>query len=226
MLNGDEKGAARVAKFADAVAPAMLAPISAKRRTRRGVQGDEVCPHRILAGSMKPWTYRARDIGRAPAPVSIIVPMTSNADAGAESFAYRAAVALALAAPLQKAGYRVQVLAADCTRNSFTSGPRYAFVVHKVASGVCLDVPRLSATLSAPHLRHITFAILAASGWRVCGGLGQAEDDIGRYATLAVASGMVHAGDECLIIPPTIRDERAARAWLAQTSARYGKGAQ
>jgi hypothetical protein len=225
MLAGDERGRERVAKFAGSISAALVAPVSARRRTVRGPQGDEVCPHKILSGRLETaWTMRKRATGRAPAPVAILVPMTSNADASPDSFAWRAAAALALAGPMQRAGYRVTIIAADCVARSFTapSAPRYTAVFHRVASGAGLDIPRATAAISAPHLRFATFLALCAAPWAVNGGLGHAVDDQARYVTFALASGIIRAGEEILTIPATLRDERSARQWLAETSKRYG----
>jgi hypothetical protein len=228
MLAGDAEGAARVARFGDAVASALVSPVSTRRKIARGPQGDEVCPHAILAGRLdRAWTMRRRAVGRAPAPVAILVPMTSNAGADSESFAWRATAALALAGPMVRAGYRVSIIAADCVQRSFIAptAPRYLCVFHRIASGVTLDVPRVSAALSAPHLRHCTFAAIVAAPWAITGGLGQAVEDPAQYIGFALSAGIVRAGEEILTIPPSLRDERSARKWLSDTSKRYGKQA-
>lgn len=226
MLAGDQKGAARVAQFQNAVRLAVESPLSARRKQSRGPQGDEVCPHAILAGRLdRAWTFRRRAVGRAPAPVVILVPMTSNAGAPADSFAWRAAVALALAGPMQRAGYRVSIVAADCVRGSYHArgAPPKTGVFHRVASGVNLDVPRVSAAMSAPHLRFVTFALIASAPWACHSGLGHAVDDAGEYLAMALAAGMVRPGEEVLTIPASLRSEESARKWLAETSARYGR---
>lgn len=226
MLAGDESGAARVAKFQGAVSTALVSPLSAKRKITRGPQGDEVCPHAILAGRLdRAWTFRRRMVGRAPAPVVILVPMTSNADAGAESFAWRSAVALALAGPMQRAGYRVSIVAADAVVGSYSArgAPQFTGVFHRVASGVNLDIPRVSAAMSAPHLRLVTFAVIASAPFACYSGLGRAVDEPETYLTMALSAGMVRAGEEVLTVPATLRNEASARKWLADTSARYGK---
>jgi len=228
MLAGDKAGAERVARFQTAISADLSAPVGVRRKVRKGPQGDEVCPHAILRGDLpRAWTSRRRETGRAPAPVVILVPMTSNAGADAESFNYRAAAALALAGPLQRAGYKVSVLAADCVRGSYTASgaPRLTAVFHRVASGANLDIPRVTAALSAAHLRFVTFCVIASAPWNCHSNLGHANDEVGDYVALALASGMVRAGEEVLTIPAQLRDEGSARRWLGEVSARYGKQA-
>jgi hypothetical protein len=224
MLAGDAAGAERVAQFASDIAPALAAPISARRRLSRGAQGDEVCPHAILRGDLpRAWTARRRAMGRAPAPVAILVPMSGNAHVHAESFRWRAAAALALAGPLTRAGYRATILAADAVSGTYTASgaPVRSFVFHRVAGGANLDIPRVSAAISAPHLRFVTFAILCAAPYEVHGGLGHAIPAGEVYVAAALAAGVIRPGEDVLTVPPAMCDAKAARAWVAETSKRY-----
>ena len=229
MLEGDAQGAARVAEMRQAVAPALAAPVSAKRKVVRGAQGDYVDPHKVLMGNLgKAWTARKRAIGRAPAPVSILIPTTSNADAGSDSFFWRAAAGIALAVPMQRAGYRVTIVQCDTVANSYitASAPRYTFVAHVIARGVTVDVPRVTAAVGAASLRFLTFAVIgAAPGLHCESGLGQAVDAPDTITRLALASGAVRAGDDVLLVPSDIRSQDSARKWLARTSQAYAPAA-
>jgi hypothetical protein len=225
MLNGDEAGRAQVESMRAAVAPALLAPLSVKRRTARGDQGDEFCIHAARGGNLsRAWTRRQRAVAKTPAPITVVVPMTSNGGSDADTFAWRAAVALALVGPLLRAGYRVELISADLTRNTFhgNSAPRFMVAAHRIAgNGTGLDVPRIMAALSSAHLRHATFNIMAGAPWQTNDGLGQAVDDSGVIAEALVAAGLIRPNTDVLTVPSDLRGETAARKWLAAVSKDY-----
>jgi hypothetical protein len=125
-------------------------PVSRRRKTIRGAEGDELDMGRVWQGDLEhAWRRTKREQSLGPSRVLVAVQINASAVVSAKRLAWRGATALAYTSALLEAGYVVELVA--CSRNSLLDdkNTRYSCDVTLLPAGGQLDVHKLSSLVAS-----------------------------------------------------------------------------
>lgn len=143
------QGAARVERLAREIqAPA---PVSIRRRMRRGDHGDELCMSRVWQGDLdNAWTRAQRVHTINASRVLISVYCGASAYVDSETIAWRGVAAVALADALEAAGYTVAIRVIERSTLINRNGEKIDVNVTIKPEGTPLDVHRVANVIASP----------------------------------------------------------------------------
>ena len=204
----------------------IIAPVSIRRRRVWADQGDAVDMGKVWAGNCESaWSRTARLTTRAPAVVTIWIPLSISYKAAADALFWRGAALVAVADALTTAGYSVGINAYKhdpvCVKLRSNStkkqrGDIVDIVTTVKAPDAPLDVSTLAACVANPcFIRGLSYAatIRAAceGGQKIMHGLAWPSENDPPYMPATDIGGLHFA-----------TTQEAARRWCNETLARFG----
>lgn len=187
------------------------------RAKLRGEAGDELDIHAVNMGRCdKAWSRSARRIKIGSGIIRLCVDIGGSASQSAERLAWRGIAGLLLTQVMEKAGYSVEIVAAQAVQDSIPSVRNHKFISSVVVKGRHgrADIGLLSATICLPgFFRTLCFVQIirdADNYGKDC------ERSLGSYADV---SGLMTVPEKVtlLFVPSSVINEVSALNWVRQS---------
>ena len=219
MRDGYMAGAAIVDALYESVAATLPRALDHRRKRVRGDIGDELDIHAVNRGdAFRAWETTKRQIRYGSGLVRIVADVGGNAGMRASVLQWRGVAALALSRSLTRAGYSVEIIAADAGRGYSNGGgaARQLTSVTVKPRHSPVDTAMIAATICLPGFFRLPLfkaIVLAADlqGVDANSGLGQALD----------VDSVIETPEKVaqVVTPTSICDESSAREWLRRAHA-------
>lgn len=214
LINGFPEGEAKVDAFHNEIVASLPRALGHHRAKEHGEFGDELDVHAVYRGALdKAWTSSVRRIRKGTGVLRLVIDIGGNAHADAKELQWRGVAGMSIAEVMSKAGYSVEIVAAQAVANPSKGINTVTSCVVKPRSSQ-VDKGLLSATVCLPgFFRVLGFAAIV----RNCDNAGKTADSgLGHY--LAV-SGMLPVPDKVtqLCVPGTVMDKESALKFVRES---------
>lgn len=219
LVNGYPEGEAKVEAFHNEIVASLPRALGHHRAKQHGEFGDELDIHSVYRGALdKAWTSSVRRIRKGTGILRLVIDIGGNANTSASELQWRGVTGMSLAEVMTKAGYSVEIVAAQAVANPAQRGSGKQFnaimscVIKPRSSQV--DKGLLAATVCLPgFFRVLGFASIV----RNCDNVGLVADSgLGQY--LAV-SGLLPVPDKVtqLCVPGEVMDKESALKFVRES---------
>lgn len=216
LVNGYPEGEAKVEAFHNEIVASLPRALGHHRAKRRGEFGDELDIHSVYRGALdKAWTSSVRRIRKGTGVLRLVIDIGGNAHTRADELQWRGVAGMSLAEVMSKAGYSVEIVAAQAVGTPDRDNKINAImscVIKPRSSQV--DKGLLAATVCLPgFFRVLGFASIV----RNCDNAGLVADGgLGHY--LAV-SGLLPVPDKVtqLCVPGEVMDKDSALKFVRES---------
>ena len=214
LVSGYPAGERKVEAFRNEIVASLPRALGHHRAKQRGEFGDELDIHSVYRGALdKAWTSSVRRIRKGTGVLRLVVDIGGNAHTSANELQWRGVAGMSLAEVMSKAGYSVEIVAAQAVADPAKQINTIMSCVIKPRSSQ-VDKGLLAATVCLPgFFRVLGFASIV----RNCDNAGLiADGGLGHY--LAV-SGLLPVPDKVtqLCVPGEVMDKNSALNFVRES---------
>jgi hypothetical protein len=214
LTDGFPEGEAKVDAFRSEIVTSLPRALGHHRAKQRGEFGDELDIHSVYRGALdKAWTSSVRRIRKGTGVLRLVIDIGGNAHTCADELQWRGVAGMSLAEVMSKAGYSVEIVAAQAVNSPAKGINTVSTCIVKPRSSQ-VDKGLLAATVCLPgFFRVLGFSAIV----RACDNADKTADSgLGQY--LAV-SGMLPVPDKVtqLCVPGTVMNKKSALTFVRES---------